>query len=105
MEILGFIILFSQSSGAHQHHRGAGLCLIDFRQAVDTRQFPSDQMFVGAPLYATAHVVEGQPWKWQLDYHGLAFCIMSLVVSNTSPSLTLIKDSSGFNTFSKNPCK
>ena len=73
--------------------RGLGLRLIDFRAAIDTRQFPDDQMFTGTPPHLDAVVMDGQPWKWQLDYCGLAMCVISLI-SNRSGVLVMKRDAS-----------
>jgi hypothetical protein len=80
--------------------RGFGLQLIDFRSAIDTRQFPDDQMFVGTPPHLGAIVMDGQPWKWQLDYYGLALCILSLISCRNGP-LVMKKDAAGLYTCTK----
>ena len=56
-----------------------GLCLIDFRHAVDACQFAEEQQFVGVPPFPNVFG-SGQPWKWQLDYHGLVACLVPLII-------------------------
>ena len=77
--IINFPHYFSRCSGPE----GCGLHLIDFKQSIDTRQFPEDQMFSGTSPHASSswcsEVVEGRSWKWQLDYFGLALCLMALI--------------------------
>lgn len=65
------------------------LRLIDLKQSIDTRQFPDDQMFVGSPPSLSSSVinVDGKPWKWQVDYYGLALCILSLI---TQPNHAMV---------------
>lgn len=76
--------------------------LIDFRTAIDTKQFPEDQLFTGTPPHLPAVLMEGQPWKWQLDYCGLAVCIMSLISKYGGAPVLVRKDaSSGLYTCSK----
>ncbi len=62
-----------------------GLCLTDLRHAIDTRQFAEEQLFVGVPplsALSASILMEGQPWKWQLDYNGLAMCLLPLIVGS-----------------------
>lgn len=76
--------------------RGVGLCLTDFRHAVDISQFPDDQLFVGIPSHSSGNLLDGQPWKWQLDYHGLMWCLLPLI-------LTVQSDPGGSGVVNKNP--
>lgn len=93
-------------SNCGKFRSGFGLRLIDFRRAIDTRQFPNDQMFVGTPPHLTSIVMaEGQPWKWQLDYCGLALCILSLLTSNGGLPVQMNQEKSGIYTCSKKLCK
>ncbi|KAK6382067.1 protein kinase [Exophiala oligosperma] len=59
-----------------------GLKLIDFGRGIDTRMFKADAQFIADwPSCATdcAEIRECKPWKWQIDYHGAAGVIHSLL--------------------------
>ena len=49
--------------------KGAGLCLIDYGRAVDTRAFHEDTMFIGScetEDFQCVQMLERKPWKWQV---------------------------------------
>ncbi|OTB18472.1 hypothetical protein K445DRAFT_315301 [Daldinia sp. EC12] len=59
-----------------------GVVLIDFGRGIDMRAFEADVQFVAdwrADQHDCAEVREGRPWTWQLDYHGLAGTIHTLL--------------------------
>ncbi|KAI0889885.1 Mad3/BUB1 homology region 1-domain-containing protein [Annulohypoxylon maeteangense] len=59
-----------------------GVVLIDFGRGIDMRAFDPDVQFVAdwkTDLHDCAEVREGRPWTWQLDYHGLAGTIHTLL--------------------------
>ncbi|KAI8965895.1 Mad3/BUB1 homology region 1-domain-containing protein [Daldinia sp. FL1419] len=59
-----------------------GVVLIDFGRGIDMRAFEPDVQFVAdwrADQHDCAEVREGRPWTWQLDYHGLAGTIHTLL--------------------------
>ncbi|KIW15501.1 hypothetical protein PV08_05547 [Exophiala spinifera] len=59
-----------------------GLKLIDFGRGIDTRMFKAGAQFIADwPSCATdcAEIRECKPWKWQIDYHGAAGVIHSLL--------------------------
>lgn len=59
-----------------------GLTLIDFGRGIDTRVFkPKAQFIADWPSYPTdcAEIRECRPWKWQIDYHGAAGIIHTLL--------------------------
>lgn len=60
------------------------------RHAIDTKQFPDDQLFVGNVPYLSANniIMEGQPWRWQVDYCGLALCLLALITQGRPPMVT-----------------
>lgn len=78
--------------------------LIDFQHSVDVRQFPEDQVFIGVPPQFTSNhaLMEEQPWKWQVDYYGLALCLLSLISRNPG---TVKNKQSGFYTWAQKPYK
>ncbi|KAI1780067.1 Mad3/BUB1 homology region 1-domain-containing protein [Hypoxylon cercidicola] len=52
-----------------------GVTLIDFGRGIDMRAFGPDVQFVAdwkTDTQDCAEAREGRPWTWQLDYHGLA---------------------------------
>lgn len=83
----------------HEHHRtqplssqwksngsdgwnSRGLTLIDFGRAIDMRNFAPDVQFIAdwkTTAQDCAEMREGRPWTWQIDYHGLANTIHSLL--------------------------
>ena len=70
--------------------RSGGLKLVHMKQAIDTRQFRDDEMFTGDLPYLSAHdvVVQGQPWKWQVDYCGIGLCVLSFITNGLPPMVT-----------------
>ncbi|KIX06499.1 uncharacterized protein Z518_04475 [Rhinocladiella mackenziei CBS 650.93] len=61
---------------------GRGLKLIDFGRGIDVRMFkPNTQFIADWPSSAQdcAEIRECRPWKWQIDYHGAAGVIHSLL--------------------------
>ncbi|KAK5198867.1 protein kinase [Exophiala xenobiotica] len=59
-----------------------GLRLIDFGRGIDTKMFKAGAQFIADwPSAATdcAEIRECRPWKWQIDYHGAAGVIHSLL--------------------------
>ncbi|KAI1645621.1 Mad3/BUB1 homology region 1-domain-containing protein [Daldinia loculata] len=59
-----------------------GVVLIDFGRGIDMRAFEPDVQFVAdwrADQHDCAEVREGRPWTWQLDYHGLAGTMHTLL--------------------------
>lgn len=59
-----------------------GLKLIDFGRGIDTKMFKAEAQFIADwPSCATdcAEIRECKPWKWQIDYHGAAGVIHSLL--------------------------
>lgn len=79
---------------------GQGLQLIGFRHSVDLKQFPEDQMFSGTPSQLAYSFVLGKYWKWEVDYIGLAECILSLIAS--TPAIVKCKER-GLYTWSSKP--
>ncbi|OAP59658.1 hypothetical protein AYL99_06956 [Fonsecaea erecta] len=59
-----------------------GLKLIDFGRGIDTRMFKPNAQFIAdwpaCPQDCT-EIRECRPWKWQIDYHGAAGVIHSLL--------------------------
>ncbi|XP_064403881.1 uncharacterized protein LOC135349290 isoform X3 [Halichondria panicea] len=68
---------------------GHGVCLLDFSTAVDLTCFPDDVSFVGSGRTVCPQMKEGKPWKWQVDYFGLAGVIHTLL---TGTGLVMYKD-------------
>ncbi|KAI0176361.1 Mad3/BUB1 homology region 1-domain-containing protein [Hypoxylon sp. FL1284] len=59
-----------------------GVTLIDFGRAIDMRAFGADAQFVAdwkTDAHDCAEAREGRPWTWQLDYHGLANNVHTLL--------------------------
>lgn len=59
-----------------------GVTLIDFGRGIDMRCFPADVQFVAdwkTSAQDCAEMREGRPWTWQLDYHGLAATVYTLL--------------------------
>jgi hypothetical protein len=59
-----------------------GLTLIDLGRGIDVRMFhPAAQFIADWPSYPQdcAEIRECRPWKWQIDYHGAAGVIHSLL--------------------------
>ncbi|KAI1407831.1 Mad3/BUB1 homology region 1-domain-containing protein [Hypoxylon sp. FL1857] len=59
-----------------------GIVLIDFGRGIDMRAFDADVQFIAdwkTDAHDCAEVREGRPWTWQLDYHGLAGTIHTLL--------------------------
>ncbi|OAL29189.1 hypothetical protein AYO20_09242 [Fonsecaea nubica] len=69
---------------AEGHHgwQSRGLRLIDFGRGIDTRMFKPTAQFIAdwpsCPQDCT-EIRECRPWKWQIDYHGAAGVIHSLL--------------------------
>ncbi|KAI1107829.1 Mad3/BUB1 homology region 1-domain-containing protein [Jackrogersella minutella] len=69
----------ADGSGGWAHR---GVVLIDFGRGIDMRAFDPDVQFVAdwrTDQHDCAEVREGRPWTWQLDYHGLAGTIHTLL--------------------------
>jgi len=65
-----------------QQAKGKGVCLIDFGRAIDTTVFPEGTMFTGSNEtdgFQCTQMLEGKPWKWQVDYFGIAASIFVLM--------------------------
>ncbi len=79
---------FSASPG------GLGLYLIDFGKSIDTKQFSEDQLFSGLPVSDCPYseLIEGQAWKWQIDYYGLAACIISLIGKESKDTPGIVRN-------------
>jgi checkpoint serine/threonine-protein kinase len=59
-----------------------GFTLIDFGRGIDTRMFKPNAQFIAdwaSCPQDCAEIRECRPWKWQIDYHGLAGIIHSLL--------------------------
>ncbi|KAI2629663.1 Mad3/BUB1 homology region 1-domain-containing protein [Hypoxylon sp. NC1633] len=59
-----------------------GVTLIDFGRAIDMRAFEPEVRFVAdwrTDAHDCSEVREGRPWTWQLDYHGLANTIHTML--------------------------
>jgi len=71
--------------------RASAVRLIDFKHCVDMNQFGEDQVFMGCPQikndpnspWLCPILKEGRPWKWQVDYYGLAVSMLALMAGNT----------------------
>ena len=69
------------ASGAHGW-ASKGLCLIDFGRGIDMRQFVDGVQFVAdwkTSEADCAEMREARPWTYQIDYHGLAGIVHSLL--------------------------
>lgn len=69
------------ASGAHGW-ACKGVCLIDFGRGVDVRAFAPDAAFVADWATSAADCAEMRelrPWTYQVDYHGLAGVVHSLL--------------------------
>ena len=61
-----------------------GLKLIDFGRGIDTRMFKPNAQFIADWASCSqdcAEIREACPWKWQIDYHGAAGIIHTLLFS------------------------
>ncbi|KAI1383282.1 Mad3/BUB1 homology region 1-domain-containing protein [Hypoxylon trugodes] len=61
---------------------GRGVTLIDFGRGIDMHAFDPDVQFVAdwkTDAHDCAEVRDGRPWTFQLDYHGLAGTIHTLL--------------------------
>ncbi|KAI5862110.1 Mad3/BUB1 homology region 1-domain-containing protein [Durotheca rogersii] len=61
---------------------GRGVVLIDFGRGVDMRAFGAATQFVAdwrTGAHDCAEMREGRPWTWQMDYHGLAGTLHTLL--------------------------
>lgn len=61
---------------------GKGLTLIDFGRGIDARMFKTNAQFIAdwpSSAQDCAEIRECRPWKWQIDYHGAAGVIHSLL--------------------------
>lgn len=59
-----------------------GIVLIDFGRGIDMKAFVPDVEFIAdwkTSSQDCAEMREGRPWTWQIDYHGLAGIIHSLL--------------------------
>ena len=66
--------------------------LIDFKYCVDVNQFGEDHVFVGCPMtmekdlngpWLSPLLKERRPWRWQVDYYGLAVSMLALITGKT----------------------
>ncbi|KAI0009798.1 Mad3/BUB1 homology region 1-domain-containing protein [Xylariaceae sp. FL0662B] len=61
---------------------GRGIVLIDFGRGIDMRAFEPDVQFIAdwkTTATECAEMREGRPWTWQVDYHGLAGIVHTLL--------------------------
>ena len=68
-------------SGAHGW-AAKGVCLIDFGRGIDMRHFSPTVGFIADWKTSEADCAEMRelrPWTYQIDYHGLAGCVHSLL--------------------------
>ncbi|EMC95922.1 hypothetical protein BAUCODRAFT_71631 [Baudoinia panamericana UAMH 10762] len=68
-------------SGAHGW-ASKGVCLIDFGRGIDMKQFVPDVAFIAdwkTSEADCAEMREMRPWTYQIDYHGLAGIVHSLL--------------------------
>ncbi|EXJ92584.1 BUB protein kinase [Capronia epimyces CBS 606.96] len=75
-----------------------GLKMIDFGRGIDVRMFqPSAQFIADWPSSAQdcAEIRECRPWKWQIDYHGAAGVIHSLLFGKYIETVPLTAASGG----------
>ncbi|KAK7908112.1 hypothetical protein PG985_015415 [Apiospora marii] len=59
-----------------------GIVLIDFGRGIDMRAFVPDVQFIAdwkTTAQDCAEMREGRPWTWQIDYHGLAGVLHTLL--------------------------
>ena len=59
-----------------------GVTLIDFGRGIDTRNFRPDVQFIADWACDSQDCIEmrdARPWTWQIDYHGLACIVHSLL--------------------------
>lgn len=59
-----------------------GVVLIDFGRGIDMRAYEPDVQFIAdwqVSPQDCAEIRDGRPWTWQLDYHGLAGVIHTLL--------------------------
>lgn len=59
-----------------------GVTLIDFGRGIDMRAFVPDVQFIAdwkTTAQDCAEMREGRPWTWQIDYHGLAGIVHTLL--------------------------
>lgn len=60
-----------------------GITLIDFGRAIDMRAFRKEVAFIADWEFTSCDPVEmreGRPWTWQIDYHGVANSIHSILL-------------------------
>ncbi|KAI1768298.1 Mad3/BUB1 homology region 1-domain-containing protein [Hypoxylon sp. FL1150] len=72
-----------------------GVTLIDFGRGIDMRAFGPDVQFVAewkTDTHDCAEAREGRPWTWQLDYHGLANNIHTMLFGKY---IDVVRDTSG----------
>lgn len=75
-----------------------GLKLIDFGRGIDTRMFKSSAQFIAdwaSCAQDCAEIRECRPWKWQIDYHGAAGIIHSLLFGKYIETVPTIASSLG----------
>ncbi|KAJ9608679.1 protein kinase [Cladophialophora chaetospira] len=75
-----------------------GLKLIDFGRGIDTRMFKSNAQFIAdwaSCPQDCAEIRECRPWKWQIDYHGAAGIIHSLLFGKYIETVPTIASSLG----------
>jgi checkpoint serine/threonine-protein kinase len=78
-----------------------GLRLIDFGRGIDTKMFKAGAQFIADwPSAATdcAEIRECRPWKWQIDYHGAAGVIHSLLFGKYIETIPAGHSSGGLGT-------
>ncbi len=80
--------------------------LIDFKHCVDTGQFGEDRLFVGCPMsdrdpnavWLCPLMKGGKPWKWQVDYFGLAVSMLAFITNAKQPRLVLDRQTGNYET-------
>lgn len=78
--------------------RGKGLTLIDFGRAIDVRAFRPDCAFIAdwpADGHDCAELREQRPWKWQLDYFGVAGVVHTLLFGKDIATVEVVGGGAG----------
>ncbi|KAF1988797.1 hypothetical protein K402DRAFT_461720 [Aulographum hederae CBS 113979] len=75
-----------------------GVCLIDFGRGIDMRAFRPEVQFI-ADWKTTeadcAEMRELRPWTYQVDYHGLAGCVHTLLFGKYIETVAVVDNKSG----------
>ena len=75
-----------------------GLKLIDFGRGIDTRMFKPEAQFIAdwpSCPQDCAEIREARPWKYQIDYHGAAGVIHSLLFGKYIDTIPVAGNSLG----------